>query len=240
MSLKHHSTYVFSLAKIKNQVVLRSAFQHNLRELTYELYQSKKIDAKKSRENYVLYGADESEALIKSFRHVIESANLPRKLRSDAVIGIEILFSLPVDHNISERDYFCDCIEWVRCAIGPHVISAVVHKDEASPHCHVILVPLENGKMRGSKLVGYKARLRTLHDDFYDRVAAKYGLQKPSVMSLLRKEAYVSMANQLCDLLLEHPALMMDHDVRRKMIDLLSQNPLEALEICQAKLLSCH
>lgn len=237
MKTDQHFEQTVMLNRIKNKVVLRQAFQHNLRELPYELSNSSRIDPTKTSTNWVIHGEQSSSELIKQHLKVIESADLPRKLRSDAVLGIEVVLSLPVKHSVAEAEYFEDCLRWAKEFFTEHVVSAVVHKDETCPHCHIILVPLINGRMQGAKLFGYKARLRHMQDSFYESVGQKYGLVKPANMTLYRGEAYKNMAIQLWELLCQNPVLMTDPDIRMLIIQIISKRPLEALEMCQLKLL---
>jgi Plasmid recombination enzyme len=238
MKTEQHFEQTVMLNKIKNRVVLRQAFQHNLRELPYELHNSKRINPEMTSANWIIQGERSSSELMRQHTNVIESADLPRKLRSDAVLGIEVVLSLPIEHSVAEADYFEDCLRWAKEFFTEHIVSAVVHKDESCPHCHIILVPLINGRMQGSKLYGYKARLRHMQDSFYDSVGRKYGLVKPSDISLYRGEAFKNMAVQLWELLCENPSLMTDPDVRMLIIQIISRRPLEVLELCQLKLLS--
>jgi len=240
MKADQHFSQTVMLNKIKNRVVLRQAFQHNLRELPYELHNSKRINPEMTSANWIIQGERSSSELMRQHTKIIESADMPRKLRSDAVLGIEIVMSLPVDHNVVEVDYFEDCLSWAKGLFTDYVVSAAVHKDESCPHCHIILVPLVNGRMQGSKLYGYKARLRHMQDSFYESVGHKYGLVKPSKMSLYRGEAFNNMAVQLWELLCENPSLMSDPDIRVLLTQILSRRPLEALELCQLKLLSSN
>jgi hypothetical protein len=100
------------------------------------------------------------------------------KIRKDAVTGIEIVCSLPPGCTIECQAYFTDCAQWAGQYFGCPILSVVVHHDEGAPHCHVVLLPLVDGRMIGNKLVGHKPVLVAMQKSFFDSVAARYGLRK--------------------------------------------------------------
>jgi hypothetical protein len=102
------------------------------------------------------------------------------KPRKDAVMGIEIVFSLPPELSIDDKAYFSDCTAWTGAYFGgvQNILSADIHRDEAAPHCHVLLLPLIDGRLNGSGLVGNKQKLMAMQTQFHQGVAARYGLRK--------------------------------------------------------------
>jgi len=101
-----------------------------------------------------------------------------KKLRKDAVVALEVIFSLPSSSTINENEYFRDCLAWVRNFYPVPLLSAAVHRDESSPHCHVLMLPLIHRKMQGSRLFGPSIKLQILQSDFYEKVGKKYGMHK--------------------------------------------------------------
>ena len=65
---------------------------------------------------------------------------------------------------------------WADKYFNAPVVSAVVHRDEAAIHCHVILVPIVAGRMAGSRLMGNKPKLLAMQTDFQQQVGCHYGL----------------------------------------------------------------
>lgn len=102
------------------------------------------------------------------------------RLRKDAVMGLELVFSLPPDHRLDERAYFAECANWAGVYFGgaQNILSADIHRDEAQHHCHVLLLPLIQNKMTGSDIVGNKQRLAEIQKQFHAAVASRYGLLK--------------------------------------------------------------
>ncbi len=94
--------------------------------------------------------------------------------------GSRFVFSLPPDSGIADRQFFTDCAAWAELKFGgaTNILSVDIHRDEATPHCHVLLLPLVEGKMVGSEMVGDRRKLLDLQQDFHRSVAARYGLRK--------------------------------------------------------------
>jgi len=103
------------------------------------------------------------------------------KLRKDAVQALELVFSLPPNHHVDELAFFRDCTKWAATRFGgnQNLLSADIHRDEASPHCHVLMLPLIGGRMVGSDLLGNRQKMQAMHSQFHSDVASRHGLTKP-------------------------------------------------------------
>ena len=82
------------------------------------------------------------------------------------------------------------------------MISAIVHNDEGAPHCHVLILPLLNGRMIGSELMGGPAKLKAMQASFHEQVGQRHGLarkepQKP-VNAAIRRKA-IELAHSALD-----------------------------------------
>jgi hypothetical protein len=111
-----------------------------------------------------------------------ESLGIVRPARKDEVSAIEAVFSLPPHASIDTRHYFEECTHFASEWFGgaENILAADVHLDQAIPHCHVLVVPLLNGKMEGSKMFwGNASGFADLHTAFFERVASKHGLKRP-------------------------------------------------------------
>ena len=136
------------------------------------------IDRSRSHLNYALAGDAEPETIVSHANDQISRAGI-EKLRKNGVIAIELLFSLPPNrHDQDTSDYFLDCFEWVKGEFHCEVLSFDVHLDESAPHAHALVLPLIEGKMCGSQLMGGKGELYARNDRFHKAVASKYGLSK--------------------------------------------------------------
>ncbi len=127
--------------------------------------------------NYSLAGPAAAGDVAQLAKDTMTAAGVT-KLRKDAVMGLEIVFSLPPGHAIDDRAYFTDCSTWAERYFGGVILSVDVHKDEAQTHCHLLLLPLIDGRMAGSDMLGGKQMLMAMHKQFHLDVAGRYGLSK--------------------------------------------------------------
>ena len=103
------------------------------------------------------------------------------KLRKDHAQAVELLFSLPPDTTIDTGEYFRQCLAWASGRFGEsNILSACIHRDEAAPHCHILILPLVDGRMCGSSLLKTTA-LKELRKSFSKEVARGFGLKEPEV-----------------------------------------------------------
>jgi hypothetical protein len=170
----------FRLKKLKGGGILLAAARHNRRTIQAELGADSHINPARSHLNETLFGPPSPDAVAQQAKDAMQAAGVG-KLRKDAVVGLEAVFSLPVGHAIDRRQYFAQCVEWAGVQFGgaANILSADIHHDEAQPHVHVLLVPLVNGRMVGSDMVGNRQTLRALQSKFFDEVARPFGLTKP-------------------------------------------------------------
>lgn len=222
---------VLCLAKLKGLTKIKMASMHNLREIPAERSKSGRIDPTKTRDNQILVGHDTSSKVKLEYDAVIKSANLPCRVRKDAVLGIEAIFSLPSNHSINEEDFFSRCIQWCNEYFGVFMLSAIVHKDEANPHCHIILIPLINSRLQGSRLYGNRTKLRAMQEHFYENVGVLFGLTKPRPLVRYPSEYRKKVATAIVDLLSFNEDCLRDHAVQKELVQLVSNDPMELAEI---------
>jgi hypothetical protein len=167
------------LKKLKGSGIIGVAARHNRRAIQAEIGASGSIDPARSHLNETLIGPSTADGVATLAKELMREAGI-NKLRKDAVMGLELVFSLPPDHRLYERAYFADCANWAGDYFGGtrNVLSADIHRDEAQHHCHVLLLPLIQNKMTGSDIVGNKQRLLETQKQFHAAVASRYGLMK--------------------------------------------------------------
>lgn len=174
------SPYAFmAMKKLTDKGIIKSASNHNKRAVASEIEAKGTIDQKRSYLNYVLAGPDTPEKVAQLARDLMTAAGVVKE-RKNGVRALEFLFSLPSKCSVDHRQYFSHCLDWVASRYGGYqnILSADVHLDEAAPHCHLLLLPLEHGRMVGSDMMGYKSQLAEACQSFHDEVASKHGLQK--------------------------------------------------------------
>ncbi len=165
------------IKKLKGGGIITVAARHNKRVIQAEIGASASIDPTRSHLNETLHGPSTAADVGQLAKDLMAAAGLG-KLRKDAVMALEIMFSLPPNHRLDDRAYFTDCVVWVEKHFACPVLCADIHRDEAQHHCHVLLLPLIDGRMDGSNMLGGKQKLMTMHKQFHNDVAARYGLSR--------------------------------------------------------------
>jgi hypothetical protein len=190
------SSLFFNLEKINSFSQLKAAFRHNKREIQKELGANSHIDASKICLNYSLIETVLTPDLLQLMHDSIEQYedSTGKRIRRDAVLAIEAVFSIPANRtDIPIESFFQDCLLWLTEQMSPaNILTADVHLDEANPHMHVILSCVTSTKLIGSWLKGNNEKYRERNEDFFHKVASRYGLSLPP--SKLYKADKVSLA----------------------------------------------
>lgn len=97
----------------------------------------------------------------------VESLNLRRRPRKDAVLFCDCVLTLPRTFPAGrQREFFEDAYAFLAARYGAdNVVSAWVHMDEAQPHMHFCWVPVTRDGRLSAKDVLSRADLRGLHGD---------------------------------------------------------------------------
>ena len=161
--------------------VILNVMRHNARELQAEIGvgADSGIDASRIHLNVTLHGPATADGVASAARDAMREHGIvaPRK---NATLGIEIVASLPAGLAIDHLAYFRDTAAWAQQHYRVPLLSAIVHNDESSPHLHLVLLPVRDGKLVGSELLGNRATLKAMQKDFHERVASQYGLRMPA------------------------------------------------------------
>lgn len=169
----------FRMKKLKGPGKILGASRHNKRAIQAEQGAVQNIDPARSALNIPLHGPDTPSDVAQLARSLMAAVGITSH-KVNAVLGLELIFSLPASSAISFERYFGDCLQWTAANFGglENVLSADVHLDESAPHMHVLILPLVGGRMNGSAMFGNRQRLLHLHTDFHGSVAALYGLAR--------------------------------------------------------------
>lgn len=195
---KHYA--ILRVAKLKTKGSVAAALSHNLRER-----ETLNADKERFHENTILKGADTVQGGLQAW-----DARAPEKVRINAVHGLEYFVGGSPDRinamSRTEQDaYFSKALEWFEERHGAeNIISAVVHRDETTPHMQIIVIPLdERNKLNARALVGGKDNLRQLQTNFAEQVGLEFGLQRGIERSNARhhtiKEYYARAQKPLKD-----------------------------------------
>ena len=94
--------------------------------------------------------------------------------------AVELLFTVTDGYKCDFYSLYSDCIEWLKSYHPESVIAhAVIHLDEKTPHMHVVLVPLVDGKLQADKVRGYKECNAARSISLFEYLDPDYGLGFP-------------------------------------------------------------
>jgi hypothetical protein len=178
---------VLMMIKVKLRDML-GAIRHNRRAIDAERRGDGVFDSGRTYLNKNLSGLETPEAVHRQARQLMAAAGYesPRK---DAVAYIEAVFSLPNGSGIDPVAYFTQCTDWMAKRFDCPVISSDIHFDEAAPHCHVLILPIQHGRMNGSKMLGYGRAFSAHLDSFYRDVGRHHGMRRTSKLKGFPKAA---------------------------------------------------
>lgn len=167
------------IKKLTGKAIVEVAARHNHREILAELGAAPggHINPARVGLNRVLRGPGTASAVASHARALMEDAGV-KAMRKDAVLALEIIFSLPPNSSVDHDLFFNESVQWTEHYFAAPVISAIVHNDEAAPHCHVLLLPLVDGRMVGSDLMGGRAKLQAMQANFHEQVGQRHGLAR--------------------------------------------------------------
>jgi hypothetical protein len=175
---------------------LSAAIQHNKRTLNDA--SSSSINASRSHLNYSLFGLTASPEEVVSLSKSIMAASGYQPKRKDSAICIEGVYSLrTVPTEFDMNDYFRADAEWQTKRFGGTLIAADVHLDEEHPHCHVVVqLPMVNGGMSGSNMLGDRVKLNEHKQDFFISVATKFGLRMPPKLTASERKVLLKRIHE--------------------------------------------
>lgn len=119
------------------------------------------------------------------------------KPRSNSVLALDTIYTASPEFfqgktNQQNDDFFKDCLQFHQERFG-HIISAVVHYDETTPHLHIISVPLtKDGRLSARDVIGNKAKMSKTQDQFFEQVGKSYGLERGIHIDGQEKKEHIS------------------------------------------------
>ena len=116
------------------------------------MYSPANADATRTHLNSALAGPVIAKAVHPAALDMIAASGItPRR---NACV-IELLFTIPPNFAMEERAFFAWCLAFAIAHFGAqNIVSADVHRDEAQPHMHVLIMPILGGKIRGAYWIG--------------------------------------------------------------------------------------
>lgn len=192
---------VCTTEKTKTKVQMSGKFKHNLR-----LHNVQNADPDKRHLNEILIGDQNmmdvfsismSDAQAKNKAHeyktyvdhadetkwMVENAT-GRKVRKDAVLQVEVVltYSSSSANNIPMDEWKKANVQWLKDYFGEdNVISAILHMDEATPHIHAMITPIDRDsgepKFNAKKWLGGRALMRQMQTS-YGNAMEQFGLRR--------------------------------------------------------------
>lgn len=137
----------------------------------------------------------ESNDWLQDINNEIKAAGA--KARSNSVLALDTIYTASPQFfqertNAENDKFFQDCLKFHNEHFG-HIISAVVHYDETTPHLHIISVPLtQDGRLSARDVIGNKAKMSKTQDAFFEQVGKGYGLERGIHMDGQEKKQHIS------------------------------------------------
>ena len=154
--------------------------EENERDETYQA-SNPQIDSSRTHLNYHLILPRKSYMEIINER--LSELELKRKIRSDAILMNSFIVTSDGEFfkglNPWEIDeFFRDCVKFFSDKYGEeNMISAVVHRDETTPHMHLNFIPINEGRL-SSKSLFDRQKLAQLQTELHENIGRKWGLQR--------------------------------------------------------------
>lgn len=180
--------YVMRIEKRKRQDISGIQRENNRTAAEY----NNRVNREQSELNLPLI---QSDNWTQDIRAEIERAGA--RTRSNSVIALDTLYTASPTFfegktQKQTEDFFRDCLQFHQQQFG-HIISAVIHYDETTPHLHVVSVPLTaDGRLSAREIVGNKQNLSRLQDDFFEQVGKDYGLERGTRSDGQEKRKHIS------------------------------------------------
>lgn len=137
----------------------------------------------------------ESNNWLQDINNEIKAAGA--KARSNSVLALDTIYTASPTFfqgktNQQNDDFFKDCLQFHQEHFG-HIISAVIHYDETTPHLHVVSVPLtKDGRLSARDVIGNKSKMSKTQDSFFEQVGRGYGLARGIHMDGQEKKQHIS------------------------------------------------
>lgn len=164
---------VLRVAKLKSRASLVRTAQHHTRERSPE-----NADPERTKYNW---GDRSTATVIQRYE-----AKLPAKVRKNAVHAVEFVVSaspeaLAAMGKEQRRAYFEEAMAWCADRMGgpANLLCWSLHQDELTPHLHLVMMPLKDGKLNARAYIGgHRDTLREMQTSFAEEVGKPFGLER--------------------------------------------------------------
>lgn len=132
--------------------------KHEQRE--NENYSNKEIKIEESKNNLNLLRDEKINYLKEIDRIIKENKTSERAIRKDAVLCVSSIISSDREffNNLTEHqtnEFFRSALEFYKEKFGEeNIVSAIIHKDETTPHMHINFVPItKDGRLSAKSII---------------------------------------------------------------------------------------
>jgi len=186
-----------------NRQTLSKAEAHNTRKIPIEFESFNHIDPSKIHLNHELVSLDDESLQERVIRLITESGislGSGRYRRPNKGLAIEWLFTVTPGFVCDYISLYSSCLQWLRDQLpNCPVAHAIIHFDESDPHMHVVVIPIHQGRLPSSKILGFKGMSRARANDLYEKVGKGFGLSHPSRLSGAAKKLAAEMTIKVCE-----------------------------------------
>lgn len=164
------------------------------------------IDTERTKDNYNLRPCDVRQEVGLAIAQHEKTAG--KGIRKDANVLFDWAVTLPKDcPQDRSREFFEAVATFIEGRYGKgNVLGCYVHMDETTPHAHIPILPMRDGKLVASKVVN-RADLRTFHSDLGKAVDKALGMhvsieldeeqQGEKQLSYLSQDEYIAAKRRL-------------------------------------------
>lgn len=138
------------------------------------------IDKSRTPQNVTLIDCPDYRAAIADRLSTLKTS---RAVRKDAVVMAQVLVTSGPEFfrdmpQEKQQAFFRQSLDFIANRYGKeNILSAVIHMDEKTPHMHVDLTPIRDGRLT-AKAIFTRAELGNLQTDFARDVGQQYGLKR--------------------------------------------------------------
>lgn len=185
---------VIDIQKYKTDQEITHIANHNLRQVA-----SRNVRKSKTKDNIYFAGNSKMDVVAEMNKKL---AVVP-KFRKDAnkVVNLVLSASPEFFQNATQEDikkWASESHKWAEETFGKdNILYSVLHQDETTPHIHLALVPIFEGKLRSNHWFDGPMKLKKIHDS-YAKISKKFGIsrgQKKVKSSPEELESYYTKVN---------------------------------------------
>ena len=160
--------------------------RENERDEMYISDRNPQIDSSRTRQNFHTIKMEGTYK--KCINARLKELAQKRKIKDDAVLMCSFILGSDKEFfdglsKLEMHEFFRDVTDFFEERYGTeNILSAVVHLDETTPHMHLNLIPVFEGRMCAKRLFD-RVELRELQSEFHERVGKKWRLKRGKIGS---------------------------------------------------------